>query len=436
MRPLVTILMLGLAAGGARANPAEVFGLGSRAAGVGGAASAWIDDFSAAHYNPAGIAFAAGNTLTVGVLASKSLLEVNDATYRLPEPLGLVVGATGTVPLGGALAGRVHVGLGLYVLPATILRITARLPDEPFYPYYDRTQRLTVLPALAVRLAPSVSLGVAVNALAVVDGQVLAIPGPTRALEARVDEEIPPALAINAGLRWQPTPQHHLALVYRQAFSVGFNTLADAEIAGEALTLDLSAEELYTPHQLVVGYAFRTATTAAGLDVTAARWSAYRGPFVRVASELPLVGALEGSTPEVPFEDTIGVRAGVEQRVGSVFLRGGWAWESSAVPAEQPGVTNLLDGPKHTFSLGLGIAFGRARLDLHGTAQLVGGRTITKRIADPDDEPTAFDALRDEVVDNANEPGTIGAQISNPGYPFIDSGGLMLSGGLSLEVGL
>src|SRR5688572_26670437 len=137
------------AAAAARANPAEVFGFGSRAAGVGGAASAWIEDFSAAHYNPAGLAFGE-RTLTVGVLGSKSLLEVNDAGYRLPEPVGVVLGATGPVPLGGALAGRVHVGLGLYVLPATVMRITARLPDEPFYPYYDRTQRLTVLPALAV----------------------------------------------------------------------------------------------------------------------------------------------------------------------------------------------------------------------------------------------------------------------------------------------
>jgi hypothetical protein len=153
---------------------------------------------------------------------------------------------------------------------------------------------------------------------------------------------------------------------------------------------------------------------------------------VRVGSQLPLVGALEGSTPEVPFEDVVGVRAGVEQRLRSLFLRAGWAWESSAVPARQPGVTNLLDGPKHTFSLGLGLAFGRARLDLHGTAQLVGARTLRKTLSDAD--PPPFEALRDEVVDDANDPATLGAQISNPGWPFIDSGGVMLSGGLSLEV--
>jgi long-chain fatty acid transport protein len=431
----LTIPILCLAARAA-ASPAEVFGLGSRAAGVGGAAAAWIDDFSAAHYNPAGLAFAPARTLTVGLLGSKSMLEVNDAAYRLPEPLGVIAGAVGPAPLGGALAGRVHVGLGLYVLPSAILRITARLPDEPFYPYYDRTQRLTLLPAIAVRLAPGLALGVAVNALASVDGQVLAAPGPTRALEARVDEEIPPSLAVNAGVRWQASPRHALALVYRQAFSVGFRTLADAEIAGEALTLDLSAEELYTPHQLALGYAFRTATTAVGLDVTASRWSAYGGPYVRVASELPLVGALAGTTPEVRFEDTLGLRAGVEHRAGRVFLRGGWGWESSAIPAEQPGVTNLLDGPKHTFSLGLGVALGAVRLDLHAAAQLVGSRTLHKRIADPDEEPAAFEALRDEVIDDPGDPETLGAQISNPGWPFIDSGGLMLSGGMSLEVSL
>src|SRR5687767_4971300 len=101
MRRWLPVLLVCAAAGPAPASPAEVFGLGSRAAGAGGAAAAWIDDFSATHYNPAGLAFAATPTLSLGILGSKSLLEVNDAGYRLPEPVGVVVGAAGTVPLGG-----------------------------------------------------------------------------------------------------------------------------------------------------------------------------------------------------------------------------------------------------------------------------------------------------------------------------------------------
>lgn len=421
----------------AGASPAEVFGLGSRASGVGGAAAAWIDDFSAGHYNPAGIAFATKKTLTAGVLASLSKLQVNSHDADIPQPVGVVLGAAAPVPLGGALKDRLHVGMGLVVLPKTIMRITARLPDEPFFPYYDnRGQRLVVLPFAAFRITPDLALGVAVNTLAGIEGNVLAFQGPTRALEPRVDEEIPPQLRLNAGLRWRFLEDHNLALVFRQSFSVPFNTIADTEVAGEPLALDLSAEGLYTPDELVVGYAYRDESIAVGVDVTWARWSGYGGPFVKVGSDLPLVGSLVGSAPDVPFEDTWGARAGLEWRLSHVFLRGGWGYETSPVPAKQEGVTNLLDGNKHILSLGFGVAAGPVRVDVHAQAQIVGERTLHKKIAAPGEEPTPFDALRDEVIDNPNQPDTLGAQISNPGYPFIDGGGVMLSGGMTVELEL
>src|SRR5262245_57655604 len=147
------------------------------------------------------------------------------------------------------------------------MRITARLPDEPFYPYYDnRSQRLVVLPCVAWRVAPTLGVGLAVNTLAAVDGSVLVFPGPARALEPRVDEEIPPRFRVNAGVRWQPAVDHNVALVFRQAFGVPFATIADTEVAGQPLALDLRAEGLYSPDQLVAAYAFRTDSLAADLE--------------------------------------------------------------------------------------------------------------------------------------------------------------------------
>jgi hypothetical protein len=433
----VAVLLLFFVPVVGRASPAEVFGLGSRASGAGGAAAAWIDDFSAGHYNPAGIAFAGRKTLTAGVLASMSRLEVNDRAAEIPQPVGVVLGAAGPLPLGGALEGRLHVGMGLVVLPRTILRITARLPDEPFFPYYDnRAQRLVVLPFLAARITDDLAVGVAVNVLAGVQGNVLAFQGPTRALEPRVDEEIPPRARVNAGARWRFARDHNLALVFRQSFSVPFATVADTEVAGEPLALDLRADGLYTPDELILGYALRTDAVAVGLDLTWARWSGYGGPFVRVGSDLPLVGSLVGSAPEVPFEDSLGARAGVEWRLSRTFLRAGWGFETSPVPARQSGVTNLLDGDKHTLSTGIGVRLGAVRVDLHAQAQIVSARTLEKRLAGAGEEPAAFEALRDEVIDNPNQPDTLGAQISNPGYPFIDGGGVMLSGGLTVELEL
>jgi long-subunit fatty acid transport protein len=161
-----------------------------------------------------------------------------------------------------------------------------------------------------------------------------------------------------------------------------------------------------------------------------------------VKSELPLVGPLAAELPSVPWKDTFGGRVGAEAQLADEFvLRGGYSFETSAVPAQQPGVTNLLDGPHHTIAAGVGIIQTRAkgkrvRIDLHVQTQIVQSRTLTKSVFAPGEEGDGFDGLRDEVTDDANDPATQGAQISNPGFPTIRSGGQVFASGLTVEVEL
>jgi long-chain fatty acid transport protein len=430
------IVAASLAAGSAQANPGEVFGLGSANAARVGAVSAVSEDFASPYYNPAGAAFSTEKRLTIGALAAASQLEINDQGQSISEPIGGFFGATLPAPVGGVLENKVVIALAIYA-PAVIARVIAHLPDEPFNPYYDnRTQRLVIQPALAFRVSDRLGLGIGLDILAGVNGGVVAVEGPTRALEPRVDEEIGTRLGVHLGARWDVGGGHRLALVYRQAFGVTFSTVAAVEVAGEPINLDLSAEGLYTPHQLVAGYAWATDDLVLSADATFALWSAYDGPYVRVASALPLVGALPGRSPAVPFENTVSLRAGVEKRLGDVLLRGGYGYETSPIPSGQHGITNLVDGPKHLFGLGAGFVFGRVRIDLHAQLHLVGERVLEKRIAggdSDDDDLDIYDALRDEVVDDPNEPSTLGVQISNPGFPSIRGGGRVISGGLSVE---
>jgi hypothetical protein len=126
---------------------------------------------------------------------------------------------------------------------------------------------------------------------------------------------------------------------------------------------------------------------------------------------------------------------------GDVILRGGYGFETSPVPAHQPGVTNLLDGPHHTIGAGVGLVMTRksgkhVRLDLHAQIQIVQARRMEKSVFATGEDGDSFDGLRDEVTDDANDPATQGAQISNPGYPRIDSGGQVLSGGMTMEIEL
>jgi hypothetical protein len=245
-----------------------------------------------------------------------------------------------------------------------------------------------------------------------------------------------------AGATWLPIEPLRVGVVFRQQFEVPFATAAETEVAGEPIDLDLTATGQFSPMTVAVGAAWLPGPATISLDLSYARWSSYPGPFVAVKSELPLVGPLAAELPAVPWQDTIGARLGVEGEISPGFsVRAGYTTETSPVPAQQPGVTNLLDAPKHIVAAGLGVRSRRAsgkvvRLDVHVQAHLLPGRRIDKSIFAVGEPGASFDGLRDEVIDNPNEPATLGAQTSNPGYPHIDSGGQVIAGGLTLAVEL
>lgn len=431
---------LALAVGVARASGPEVVGLGSRESALAGASTARAGDFSAAHYNPAGLAAVRSPEATVGLVGFGSTLTatLGDGTRRtmeIADPLLLLVGGATPLPLGGPLAERLYVGIALAIPPAGLVRVIAEAPDAPqFALYNNRTQRLVVLPALAARLGP-VSLGVGVNYLAGLAGRVSGAPGPDRALEARVDEAIGARAAVHVGLRARATRALTLGIVYRQEFSVPFATTANTRVAGQPIDLDVRAQALFTPHTLVAGGALALPwwRVVLSLDVGWAHWSAWRGPFVAVESALPLVGDIVAPPPRVRADDTAIVRGGlewtaVERRFTKLQLRGGYGFESRAVSPAQPGVTNLLDGHKHRLAAGMGIVFPLGPLtvrgDGHGTLELLQPETIEKRAvpAGTTPRPPADEALVED------QP--------NPGWPRIRGEGLVWAFGLTITVQL
>ncbi|HEX2572875.1 MAG TPA: hypothetical protein VH877_25210 [Polyangia bacterium] len=452
----VTLAVVAILAGGmlgpARvwASTAEVFGLGSTESALAGASAARVRDFSAVHYDPAGLTRLEGPQATVGVLGFGSRLTIDDrngrrAAGRLVDPAGVVIGAGAPIPFRGVLEGRLFIAIALFV-PRDIVRVIARGPEEAFFPYYDnRTQRLIVVPALAARLGRGLSLGIAANFLAGLNGRILASEGAIRAIEARVDEQTISTVAMNVGLRWQ-SPQDRVAaaLVYRQAFSVPFTTQAQTVVAGQRLDINIAAAGLYTPHTLVVGGALRLRPwLLLSADVTVAFWSAWDGPYVRVSAVLPILGPLSPSPPRLRFHDVVSPRVGVEidrplSPRWQLAVRAGAGFESSAIPARQTGITNLLDGEKGIFAAGLGtrVKAGSVgvRVDLHGQVQVVRSRTLVKRLADPGTQPDPVDAVRDEVPDDPSRPETLGPQVSNPGWPRISGGGAVWSAGLAITV--
>jgi hypothetical protein len=384
----------------AEASVADVLGLGSEESAVAGASAARVHDFSAAYYDPAGLTLAHRPEATIGLVGFGSQLPLpGGGHFHMTDRLGILVGAATPIPFGGVLAGRLWIGLALHTLPDTVVHVIARTPDQAFYPLYDnRTQRLVILPALAGRVWRGLSIGIGLNYLAGLDGRIAATEGATRAIEARVDEQIHSVATVNAGVRWQLRPRWALALVYRQAFGVPVRSASRNTIAGQPIDVDVDAQELYTPHTLVAGVAFRLCPSLTmSLDLGWLRWSDWRGPFVVVTSELPLIGSVATQPPHVAFTDGAAVRAGADWTVlvrgtWALAVRGGYAFESSPLPSSQPG-TQLVDGHKQHVTLGvgarvaLGSGWGELRVDAHGQLAVVGssglvgagGFTVTVR---------------------------------------------------------
>lgn len=407
------------------ANPLEVVGLTSRHAGRAGANVAAVDDAAAVYYNPAGLVARPGAELSIGGVGARANL---DGSGSLPDPFGVQLAVRVPLPLRGPAKDRVVIGMALHLLPSDIAHVVAPAPDQPYYAYYgDRMSRLVVMPGAAVRFG-RLAVGASIDMLAGVDGQIVATEGATRAIDSRIDVQIPTVARVGAGATWQLTRCVRIAIAYRQRFEIPVETSVRTLVAGEPIDLDLAVSGQFTPHVVTVGGAWERGRHVVSLDARYARWSDYAGPYVRVESRLPLVGDVPALSPRVPFEDTFGARAGLESKLGRWTARGGYGFETSPSPAVQAGVTNLLDGPRHTFAAGGGRTFGRLRVDAHVQLELVGGRELVKEV--DNDNPDPFKTLRDE------DPMLDGVQITNPGFPSIRGGGHVLSAGLTVEVGL
>ena len=431
----------------ADANPLDVFGLGSRHAAQANAGAATIDDADALYYDPAGLVEHPGVEIDLGAIGAYSHLRIGNDFASLSDPVGAQVAMRAPLPLAGPLADRIVVGLALHLLPGNVARVIAPAPDQPFYPLYgDRLSRIVVLPGLAVRLPHGFAIGAAANVLAGLTGTISAAEGATRAIDARVDERVPTIVRAIAGVTWQAAPAWRLAAVYREQFAVPFATTATTEVAGEPIDLDLSANGQFTPDEVVLGVGWSPGPVVVSLDLQWSAWSEWSGPYVHVDSELPLIGPVPGQSPQLSYSNTYAVRLGFETTLPAGddgwIWRGGYSFETSPIPKSQPGVTNLLDGPKNTIALGAGYAWPHAargrgfRLDAHVMSQFVGKRTITKQIWDGTGTYDPATTLRDEVTDDPNNPATLGPQISNPGYPSLRSGGEVVSAGVSMTVGL
>lgn len=419
------------------ASAFDVQGIGPESIAEVGARTASAQDGSAAFLNPGSLAFGKGASVAVAPTLALSTLQAQDKPLAVEDPFGITFTAAATIPFEGPLARRVRIGFSGYFLPSAALRLLARTPEQPFYPYYDnRTQRLVAIPTLSIRLAKWLGVGASANVLAGVTGPAKLERGATGSPEPRIDIAARTILAGIFGVRVDPSERVHLALVVRQSFGIPLNIDTTADIGGIPLATNLQTRQtMFDPLTVVLASQMRFGKAAIEGNVSYARWSAWEGPYMSVQSTLPGVN-LVSRLPSHLFRDTMSFRVGSNYTIHAssntnVILRGGLAFETTMLNGTLQGRTNLVDGNK--FTVGAGATFvvrdwiGKAlHLGVGANSQFVSAFHQEKRLCSS--VPCAENTV---VGPDANNPR---ADITNPGYPQLQAKGAWLT--LALGIGV
>jgi long-chain fatty acid transport protein len=208
--------------------------------------------------------------------------------------------------------------------------------------------------------------------------------GQVDVAKLHLESDYTPDVGWNAAFAWRPEEHLRVGAYYRSKVVVDVTGRAEFQqiLTGDT-TLDKNVAKNLPPNQdvrtvlrfpalgcLAVAYEFPRELTLEG-DFTAAQWSVFE--------DLPLYFQSTPSTStkiEEDYNDAIGVRLGVEQRLPSVTWRAGWYYEDEAAPQESLSPI-LPDAIRNGYSVGLGKAFGPNQsysIDLYELAVVTHGR--------------------------------------------------------------
>jgi len=420
--PLPSLIFLALVLGAPRlaaANSADTFGMGSRAMGRAGAMTAAADDYEALFYNPAGLAAVERPTLTLGYMRVMSGLRwsttgnsdpaiPSSGNGNISEPDSLMFALT--LPLG-----RLSLGAFVGTLPTKFVTVDIREPSVPTFGYYtNRTQRMLVLIGGAFDFGHGVSLGVAVDVFADLDGPVYANVGPTGDVQPSIFLGAGTLARAVLGLRWAVDDDLRFGITYRQEFQLPVHVAAQSTVGDVPLTIDFTTNALQTPHELAFGGAYRIGIADLSADFTYQRWSTLPAPWIDVDALVTGIGISSPATPRA-FRDAYDVRVGTEVTHAlhddyGLRYRAGLRYETS-MGVLQTMSTNMLDGHKLGGAVGLGFHHG----DVWGL---------------PLDVDAHFDLT--EMFDRTS---TKASSADSP-YDSITGGGLVYSFGLTVSLGL
>lgn len=360
------------------ANSNDNYGIGSKAASLGGALSASPDGPYAVFYNPAGLTHEKGRTISVGTLVMNPLIDVDDYKSN-PGP---AVDFEDKSPVcfsphfgySSSITDKISYGIAGYVP----FGFSLEWDDDPnvnpgaYSGYKVWHHREVITPGIAYKINEKLSIGAAVSFGSSHTGNKLVSQGVSYAagtkatFETEMDDDF--NYSYNLGVMYKPVNYLSFGLTYRSRTEIDFKGETTLLIPGVMeKDYDIELKNVDHPEQIQAGvkYVYKDRLSIEA-DILWTRWSIVSDETVKFKHpDLQMISVLKGDRQiyQRDWNDVTHVKIGIEYKLNKmVSLRCGFYNDPSPVPSESFDF-EWPDADKKTYSLGAGFNFENWEID-------------------------------------------------------------------------
>ncbi len=375
----------------ASASPPDLFGFGGRTQGLAMTGTSYETGYEAVYANPAGLGAARTRNLTIGFTGGGYQLRLDGMDAPLTPPRGITIGFALPLPFGDILEDRLVFGGGFYTPAEVLLRGNIRFPQALQWTVLERAQVVAILVGLGIDLhgvVDGLQIGIGVNALANVFGELAVRLDETNSFSSVVETQLVTSFAPIVGVRYEHPAEDGarsewgVGLSYRHEVTSSFElNVATSDLPITLPVLTVGGLVQYDPPTLLAeGFWRPVPELMLVLNLTTRFWSAFNGvqiPTTAMGLDAPDPGFSIIPSPRVAAEYHL------EDARFALDLRLGYGFEASPAPPARianrrtsagqdvPGDTvpfRILDNHRHVMTAGLGWTI---KLGEHGEAIVI-----------------------------------------------------------------
>ncbi len=353
---LSSIAILGIATEYAAGTGLEQAYQSAKGSALGNAVIATIDDVSAIHHNPAGLA-----KLTDFEFQSQTLVLTGRTRYRgdlgsfKNEPITPIVGS---LFLGGRIADGLGIGLGITAPHGLKAEYDRNIPNSSLG-YDGSLEHIRYALGFGWQATPTLAIGGSIYyAHDDLENSLGFFPGDQWRYSGTGD-----GWGWSAGLQWQPREGHHFALTYRSGMTIetsGSTTYTGSTFSPFPSATSEASTAFPYPDQFLIGYAIEVNRWLFEVNVQHTEWDRVRTITRNEAS--PVFPLLPVSSVQNWNNSQFYSFGATYQWKKDIELRFGYLHGTQSVP-DRASSPLLTDSPYHAVSVGIGVERGDWEFD-------------------------------------------------------------------------